>query len=70
MLVPVRGRIIDGEGWIAERLKFLRERLAEDPPDDMRQAIEAEIRVLSREHGLTVGGRRLPWILRRLRREK
>jgi hypothetical protein len=70
MLVLVRSRIIDGERWIAERLKFLREQLARDPADEERQAIEAEIRVLSQERGLTVGGRRIPRVLRLLRRKK
>jgi len=66
----VRSRIIDGERWIAERMKFLRERLAEDLSDDERKALEAELEVLSRERGLTVGGRRMPRLLRRLKREK
>jgi len=65
----VRSRIIDGERWIAERLKFLRDRLAEELSADDRKAIEAEIEVLSRERGLTIGGRRIPRILRRLRRD-
>ena len=59
--------------WIAERLKFLRDRLAEELSADDRKAIEAEIEaeieVLSRERGLTIGGRRIPRILRRLRRD-
>ena len=66
----MRSRIIDGERWIAERMKFLRERLAEDLSDDERKALEAELEVLSRERGLTVGGRRMPRLLRRLKREK
>jgi len=65
----VRSRIIDGERWIAERLKFLRDRLAEELSADDRKAIEAEIEVLSRERGLTIGGRRIPRIFRRLRRD-
>ena len=65
----MRSRIIDGERWIAERLKFLRDRLAEELSADDRKAIEAEIEVLSRERGLTIGGRRIPRILRRLRRD-
>jgi hypothetical protein len=69
MLLPVRGRIIDGERWIAERSKFLRERLGEDLPSDERTAIEAELEVLSQERGLTAGGLRVPRILRR-RRQK
>lgn len=39
--------VIDDRRWIAERLKFLRERLASDPSDGERQAIEAEIEALS-----------------------
>ena len=65
----MRSRIIDGERWIAERLKFLRDRLAEELSADDRKAIEAEIEVLSRERGLTIGGRRIPRIFRRLRRD-
>ncbi len=61
-------RVADGERWIAERLRFLRERLEEDLPDSERQAAEREIEVLSRERGLTVHGLRSPRILRRLRR--
>ena len=63
----VRNRIIDGERWIAERLKFLRERLAGDLSESERAATEAEIEALSNERGLTSGGRRAGW-LRRLRR--
>ena len=70
ILYLVGSGIIDGERWIAERLKFLRERLAQELPDDERKAIETEIEALSRESGLTAGGRRFPRILRRLRRER
>jgi hypothetical protein len=40
---------IDGEGWIAERMKFLRERLTGELSDEDRQATESEIEVLSKE---------------------
>ena len=62
------GPIIDGERWIAERLKFLRERLAEGPADRERSAIEAEIGALSKERGLAPGGRRASRTARWLRR--
>ena len=51
----VSEQIIDGDQWVAERLKFLRERLAEDPPGPERRAIEAEIEVLSKERGIASG---------------
>lgn len=60
--------VVNGDRWIAERLAFLRERLAADPPADERAAIEAEIEVLSKERGITFAGVRLPLFLRRLRR--
>jgi len=66
----VRSRIIDGERWIAERLAFLREQLMGELSDAERKAIETEVELLSRERGLTVGGRRVPRIPRRLRRKK
>lgn len=50
--------IINGDRWIAERLKTLRERLAENLSDEERAAIDEEIAALSKERGLTVGGRR------------
>lgn len=64
------GQIINGNRWIAERLKFLRSRLAEDMPDEEREAIEAEIETLTHERGLTTGGFPLPRVLRRLRLRK
>lgn len=64
------GQVVDGEGWIADRLKFLRERLAADPPADERAAIEAELEVLSTERGVTFAGVRMPLFLRRLRRRR
>lgn len=64
------GRIIDGEGWIAARLKFLRSRLAEDISDDERQAVEAEIEALTEERGILSGGVRFPRLLRPLRRRR
>jgi hypothetical protein len=38
MLGFVHGRIIDGERWIAERLAFLRERLAAELTSEERSA--------------------------------
>ncbi len=70
MLGPVDGRIIDGERWIAERLTFLRERLAAQPSADERRAIEAEIEVLSKERGISLGGLRAGGLGRRLRGKK
>jgi len=67
----VAPQIIDGEGWIAERLKFLRERLAApELPADERTAIETEIETLSKEGGIGPGGWRFPRPLRRLRRKR
>lgn len=66
--VFVGDRIIDGEDWIAKRLGYLRERLAEDLTDDQRKAVEGEIELLSREVGLTVGGRPNFWFFRRFAR--
>lgn len=68
MLGSVNGRIIDGERWIAERLAFLRARLAADPTGEERSAIEAEIEALSEERGISLGGLRAGRIGRRLRR--
>lgn len=65
----MRDRIIDGEKWIAERLKFLRERLANDLTAEERQATEVEVEVLSKEGGILPGGLRFPRLLRRLRRK-
>ena len=62
--------VVDGERWINDRLKFLRERLAADPPAEERAAIEAEIDQLSRERGVTTAGLRMPLFLRRLRRRR
>jgi hypothetical protein len=47
----MRREVIDGQRWIAERLKFLRERLAGPLLPEERQAIEAEIEALSKEGG-------------------
>jgi hypothetical protein len=68
MLGSVHRRVIDGERWIAERLAFLRQRLAGEPEADERSAIEAEIEVLSKERGIAPGGLRTGRIGRRLRR--
>jgi hypothetical protein len=67
----VSPQIIDGEGWIAERLRVLRERLS-DPnlPADERQAVEAEIETLSKEVGIGPGGWRFPRRLRLFRRRR
>jgi ubiquinone biosynthesis protein UbiJ len=65
----VGGSIIDGERWVAQRLAFLRARLAEDISDEEQAAIEAEIGTLSDERGLTLGSarpfRRRRWLRRR-----
>jgi hypothetical protein len=66
----VRERIIDGQRWIAERLKFLRERLSADVSDDERRAIEAEIGALLNEGGIMPGGSRFRGLFRRLRRRR
>jgi len=65
----VRTRIVDGERWIVERMKFLRELLASELSDEERKAAEAELETLSRERGFTVRGHRVPRILRLLRRK-
>ncbi len=44
------GRIIDGNRWVRERLRFLNEQLAANPTEDERRAIEAEIEALSKEN--------------------
>ncbi|MGI9022177.1 MAG: hypothetical protein ACR2HV_02865 [Acidimicrobiales bacterium] len=62
------GGITDGDQWIGERLRFLRERLTTDLSESERQAVEAEIEVLSSERGLTARGLRTSRLLRRLRR--
>lgn len=66
----MRGRIIDGESWIAQRLMFLRERLDGDLSDEERRAVEAEIEALSKETGIMPAGLRFPRLLRRLRRKR
>ena len=48
----MRKPVIDGERWIAERLKFLKQRLSENPSDDERRAIEVEIQALSKASGI------------------
>lgn len=64
----MRGQIIDGERWIAERLRFLRARLNEELSEDERRAVEEELNLLTQERGLRGDGRRGSRILRRLRR--
>lgn len=66
----MHNRIIDGDRWISEHLAFLRQRLAAQPEDHERRTIEAEIDVLSKETGITLGGLRGGRIARRLRRKK
>lgn len=68
MLGSVHGHIIDGEGWIAARLAFLRERLAGELAPEERRATETEIEVLSKERGVASGGARPGRIVRRLQR--
>lgn len=62
------GNIIDGERWIADRLCFLQERLAEELSEDGRAQVESEIALLSKERGVRADGRRPSRLLRRLRR--
>ncbi|HUR24289.1 MAG TPA: hypothetical protein VMZ73_10495 [Acidimicrobiales bacterium] len=64
----MRGQIIDGERWIAERLRFLRARLTEELSETERVEVEAEIALLSKERGVRADGRRPSRLLRRLRR--
>ena len=62
------GNIIDGERWIADRLRFLRARLVEELSEEERAQIETEISLLSKERGMRADGRRPSRLLRRLRR--
>jgi len=48
----------------------LRDKLADDPPDAQREAIEAEIETLSKEHPLNCMGVALLRLPRRRRRKK
>ena len=57
--------MIDGDRWIARRLAFLRELIQTDLSPELREAIEAEIEVLSNERGIQHGGRRRGWLARR-----
>ncbi len=68
MLGFVHGRIIDGERWIGERLAFLKERLAAELTDEERSAVQAEIEVLSKERGISLGRLRAGRMNRRPRR--
>jgi hypothetical protein len=61
---------IDGERWIAERLRFLRKRLESELSDEERRATESEIEALSKESGILPFGVRSPRLLRRLRRKR
>lgn len=62
------GNIIDGERWIADRLRFLRARLSEELSEGERGQVESEIALLSKERGVRADGRRPSRLLRRLRR--
>lgn len=62
------GNIIDGERWIADRIRFLRGHLVEELSEDERAQVEAEIALLSKERGMRADGRRPSRLLRRLRR--
>lgn len=62
--------VLDGEKWIAERLKFLRQRLSEPLSAGQRRAIQDEIEALSKERGIMPGGSRFPRLLRLLRRRR
>jgi hypothetical protein len=42
--------IVEGRRWLESRLKFLEGLLEGDPPEEQRQAIEAEIENLRHEH--------------------
>lgn len=53
--------MIDGERWIAQRMKFLHELLQTELSPEQRQAVEAEIDTLSKERGIRHGGRRRLW---------
>jgi hypothetical protein len=61
----VGSRIINGEDWIQKRLKFLRERLAGELPDEERRVLEQEIEALSKEPGIMPSGMRFPRLWRR-----
>lgn len=68
MLGFVHGRIIDGERWIAERLAFLTGRLAAELTVEERSAVQAEVEILAKERGISLGGLRAGCIRRRVRR--
>jgi hypothetical protein len=61
--------MIDGDRWIAQRLAFLKERLAGPLSDAERAAVEAEVAALSKERGLMPGGVRVGRSFRWLRRK-
>jgi hypothetical protein len=66
----VGSRIIDGEDWIAQRLRFLRKRLADNPSEAERVVLEQELAALSKERGIMPAGLRFPRLWRRLRRTR
>ena len=53
--------IVDGRQWLQERLRHLEAELANDPPDDQRELIEAEIERLRAE--VRSSRRRFRWWL-------
>ncbi len=57
----MRPRVIDGERWIAQRVKFLHEMLQTELSPEQRRAVEAELDSLSKERGIRHGGRRRIW---------
>ena len=64
-------RIIDGERWLAERTKFLREQLESgDITDNQRTLIETELDMLSEERGVPTAGYRWPRLWRRFGRKQ
>ena len=67
MIGGVSPKIIDGDDWLNRRIRHLRDELATDLSEGERQAIEAELAMLSAERGLTPGGRRRSRLWRRLR---
>ena len=64
-------RIIDGERWLAERTKFLREQLdTSDLTDNQRTLIEPELDMLLEERGVPTAGYRWPRLRRRFGRKQ
>lgn len=64
-------RIIDGERWLAERTRFLREQLKTgDLTDNQRTLIETELDMLSEERGVPSAGYRWPRLRGRFGRKR